>query len=319
MEKMILVTGACGQIGSELTIALREKYGKDNVIATDIAEPSEKLLLSGPFQFIDCTDIKPIGQIVGERKINTIYHLVTILSAASEQNPKQAWNVNIKSLYNVLEVAREHNCDVFAASSPAVFGPGAPKDNTPQDTILRPTSMYGVTKVAGELLCDYYYQKYGVDTRGLRFSGVISYETIPAGGITDYAVEIFYEAIKHRKYTCFLKAGTYLPFMYISDAIEAAIGVMEADPGLLKHRNAFNVTAVSFAPEELAAEIKKYIPEFEMDYDISPIHQAIADSGTHSLDDSAAREEWGWEHEYDLDSMTKVMLERISEKLRVKI
>ncbi len=227
--------------------------------------------------------------------------------------------MNINSLYNVLEIAREFKCDVFAASSPAVFGPGTPKDKTPQDTILRPTSIYGVTKVAGELLCDYYHQKYGLDTRGLRFSGVISYETIPSGGITDYAVEIFYEAIKHRKYTCFLKAGTYLPFMYISDAIKAAIGVMEADPGLLKHRNAFNVTAVSFAPEELEAEIKKYMPDFVMDYDISPVHQAIADSGTNSLDDSAAREEWGWEPEYGLASMTRVMLDKISEKLGIKI
>ena len=319
MKKKILITGACGQIGSELTLALRNKYGKENVIASDISKPSEKLLHSGPFQFIDCTNFKPIEEAVKKFKLNTIYHLVTILSAASEANPQKAWNVNIKSLYNVLEVARANNCSVFAASSPAVFGPSSPKDKTPQDTILRPTNIYGVTKVAGELLCDYYYHRFAVDTRGLRFSGVISYETIPEGGITDYSVEMFYEALKQKKYTCFLKAGTYLPFMYITDAIKAAICLMEADSRKLKHRNAFNVTSVSFAPEELANEIRKYIPDFVIDYDISPIHQAIADSGTNSLDDSAAREEWEWEPDYNLTAITRDMLEKISSKLGKKI
>jgi nucleoside-diphosphate-sugar epimerase len=313
--KKILVTGACGQIGSELTLALRKMYGQTNVIASDIAKPSEKLLNSGPFELLDCTDGSLLEKVVKKFNLNTIYHLVTILSAASEKDPQRAWNVNIKSLHNVLEVARQHQCSVFAASSPAVFGPTTPKDKTPQDTILKPTNIYGITKVAGELLCDYYYQRFGIDTRGLRFSGVISYETIPEGGITDYAVEMFYEALKHKRYTCFLREGTYLPFMYITDAVKAAIKLMEANPEGLKHRNAFNVAAVSFAPEDLAREIQKYIPDFVIDYHVSSVHQSIADSGTNSLDDSAAREEWGWEPEYDLPAIAKDMIEKISMKL----
>lgn len=317
MNGKILITGACGQIGSELSLALRERYGKDNVVASDIAKPSEKVKSSGPFHFLDCTDEEKLKEIVDRYEVGTIYHLAAILSAAGEENPHLAWRVNINGLYNVLEAARERKCRVFAASSPAIFGPDAPKDNTPQDTILRPTNIYGVTKVAGELLCDYYYLKYNVDTRGLRFSGVISYEIIPQGGITDYAVEMCYEAIKTRRYTCFLKAGTYLPFMYIKDAIKAAMGVMDADSAKLKHRNAYNVTAVSFEPEMVAEEIRKYIPEFLLEYDVDPLRQGIADSGTKGLDDRAAREEWGWEHQYDLQSMVKDMLENISKKLNV--
>lgn len=317
MNGKILITGACGQIGSELSLALRERYGKDNVVASDIAKPSEKVKSSGPFHFLDCTDEKKLKEIVDRYEVGTIYHLAAILSAAGEKNPHLAWRVNINGLYNVLEAARERKCRVFAASSPAIFGPDAPKDNTPQDTILRPTNIYGVTKVAGELLCDYYYLKYNVDTRGLRFSGVISYEIIPQGGITDYAVEMCYEVIKTRRYTCFLKAGTYLPFMYIKDAIKAAMGVMDADSAKLKHRNAYNVTAVSFEPEMVAEEIRKYIPEFVLEYNVDPLRQGIADSGTKGLDDRAAREEWGWEHQYDLQSMVKDMLENISKKLNV--
>lgn len=317
MNGKILITGACGQIGSELSLALRERYGKDNVVASDIAKPSEKVKSSGPFHFLDCTDEEKLKEIVDRYEVGTIYHLAAILSAAGEENPHLAWRVNINGLYNVLEAARERKCRVFAASSPAIFGPDAPKDNTPQDAILRPTNIYGVTKVAGELLCDYYYLKYNVDTRGLRFSGVISYEIIPQGGITDYAVEMCYEAIKTRRYTCFLKAGTYLPFMYIKDAIKAAMGVMDADSAKLKHRNAYNVTAVSFEPEMVAEEIRKYIPEFLLEYDVDPLRQGIADSGTKGLDDRAAREEWGWEHQYDLQSMVKDMLENISKKLNV--
>lgn len=317
MNGKILITGACGQIGSELSLALRERYGKDNVVASDIAKPSEKVKSSGPFHFLDCTDEEKLKEIVDRYEVGTIYHLAAILSAAGEENPHLAWRVNINGLYNVLEAARERKCRVFAASSPAIFGPDASKDNTPQDAILRPTNIYGVTKVAGELLCDYYYLKYNVDTRGLRFSGVISYEIIPQGGITDYAVEMCYEAIKTRRYTCFLKAGTYLPFMYIKDAIKAAMGVMDADSAKLKHRNAYNVTAVSFEPEMVAEEIRKYIPEFLLEYDVDPLRQGIADSGTKGLDDRAAREEWGWEHQYDLQSMVKDMLENISKKLNV--
>ncbi|MBN1222742.1 MAG: NAD-dependent epimerase/dehydratase family protein [Candidatus Aminicenantes bacterium] len=319
MRTKILITGACGQIGSELTLALRERYGRENVIASDIVEPSSKLKDSGPFELIDCTNFDRLVEIVSGYGIQTVYHLAAILSAAGEANPQLAWKVNIDGLYNVMEIARQSQCDVFAASSPAVFGPNVPKDNTPQDVLLRPTNIYGVTKVAGELLCDYYHLRYGLDTRGLRFSGVISYETIPQGGITDYAVEMCYEAIKNKKYTCFLRSGTYLPFMYIKDAIKAAIQVMEANPDKLIHRNAYNVTAVCFEPEMVADEIKKYIPEFVLDYDVDPVRQGIADSGTRGMDDTVARKEWGWDHTYDLPAMVRDMLENISKRLNLPL
>ena len=314
--KKILVTGAVGQIGSELTMELRRRYGNDNVIAAGHkTKPGENLLNSGPFEFIDCADITTVADVVKKYKIDTIYHLAAILSAVAEAKPQLAWNVNINGLYNVLEVAREYNCAVFTPSSIGAFGPTTPKDNTPQDTIQHPNTMYGVTKVAGELLCDYYYKKFGVDTRGVRYPGIISNVTLPGGGTTDYAVEIYYEAIKHKKYTCFLKRGTYLDMMYMPDCLKAAIDLMEADPGKLKHRNAFNVTAMSLEPEMIAAEIKKIIPEFTMDYNVDPVKQAIADSWPNNMDDSAAREEWGWEPKYDLTAMTKDMLDVLSKKL----
>lgn len=316
--KEILITGACGQIGSELTMTMRERYGNGNVVASDIAEPPDKIRHSGPFEHLDCTDYNRLMEVSEKYQVNTLCNLVTLLSAESEANPQKAWRVNMNSLYNVLEVARAKKCDVFAASSPACFGPETPK-TAPQDTLQRPTSIYGVTKVAGELLCDYYWRKYGLDIRGLRFSGVISHETIPEGGITDYAVEMFFKALKDKRYSCFLKQGTHLPFMYITDAVKAVIDLIEADPKKLRHRNAFNVAAVSFAPEDLAGEIKKYIPEFTMDYEIDPVCQEIAESVPGRLDDSAAREEWGWRHEHDLASMTRIMLERISEKLNVPV
>jgi nucleoside-diphosphate-sugar epimerase len=315
--KKIMVTGAVGQIGSELTMVLREKYGNDNVIATGHkSKPGEKLLNSGPFQFINCSDIKTVDKVVKKYNVNTIYHLATLLSAVAEENPHLAWDVNINGLYNVLEVARERNCAVFTPSSIGAFGPGTPLDNTPQDTIQRPNTMYGVTKVTGELLCDYYYKRFGVDTRGLRYPGIISYETLPGGGTTDYAVEIFYEAIKNKKYTCFLKQGTYLDMMYMPDAINSAINLMEADPAKLKHRNAFNVTAMSFDPEGIANEINKIIPDFTIDYKVDPTRQAIAESWPNNMDDSAAREEWGWKPEYNLESMTKDMIEKLTIKLK---
>lgn len=314
--KKILVTGAVGQIGSELTMSLRARYGNDNVVAGGRkTKPSEKLLNSGPFEIVDCVDAQAVANVVKKHDIDTIYHLAAILSAVAEANPVLAWNVNINGLYNVLEVARELKCAVFTPSSIGAFGPTTPLDNTPQDTIQRPNTMYGVTKVAGELLCDYYFKRFGVDTRGVRYPGIISNETLPGGGTTDYAVEIYYEAIKHKKYTCNLPAGTFLDMMYMPDAIKAGIDLMEADPARLKHRNAFNVTAMSFDPEIIAAAIRKHIPEFTIDYDIDPVKKAIAETWPNSMDDSVARAEWGWEPEYDLEAMTKDMLEVLSNKL----
>jgi len=315
--KTILVTGAVGQIGSELTMVLREKYGNDTIIATGhTSKPSEKLLNSGPFQYINCLDITTVEEVVKENNVNTIYHLAALLSVVAEERPQLAWDVNMNGLYNVLEVAREHNCAVFTPSSIGAFGLSTPLDNTPQDTIQRPNTMYGVTKVAGELLCDYYYNRFGVDTRGLRYPGIISYETLPGGGTTDYAVEIFYEAIKNKKYTCFLRQGTYLDMMYMPDAIHSAIKLMEADSAKLIHRNAFNVTAMSVDPEDIANEIKKSIPDFIMDYRVDPIRQAIADSWPNNMDDSAASEEWGWKPEYNLEAMTKDMIKKLTIKLK---
>ena len=314
--KKILITGAVGQIGSELTISLRDKYGNDNIVAGGRkTKPSKKLLNSGPFEIVDCNDAKAIANVVKKYDIDTIYHLAAILSAVAEANPILAWNVNINGLYNVLEVAREFNCAVFTPSSIGAFGPTTPLDNTPQDTIQRPNTMYGVTKVSGELLCDYYYKRFGVDTRGVRYPGIISNETLPGGGTTDYAVEIYYEAIKHKKYTCNLPAGTFLDMMYMPDAIKAGIDLMEADPARLKHRNAFNVTAMSFDPEIIAESIRNHISEFTMDYNVDPVKKAIAETWPNSMNDSAAREEWGWEPEYDLEAMTKDMIEVLSKIL----
>ena len=315
--KNILVTGSVGQIGSELTLALRERYGSEHVVAGGRkTKPSPELRESGPFEIVDCTDIKALEKVVKKYKIDTIYHLAAILSAVGEAKPQLAWEVGVNGLYNVLEVAREHRCAVFTPSSIGAFGPSTPQDNTPQDTIQRPTTIYGVTKVTGELLCDYYYKRFGVDTRGVRFPGIISNVTLPGGGTTDYAVEIYYEAIKHKKYTCFIKAGTKMDMMYMPDALKAAIDLMEADPGKLKHRNAFNVTAMSFAPEEIAAEVKKHILQFTMDYKVDPVRQAIAESWPNYMDDRVAREEWDWSPTYDLAAMTKDMIEVLSQKLK---
>jgi len=316
--KKILITGALGQIGSELTPFLRKRYKNENIVASDIKPRLEGIMhQEGPFEHIDCLDAQEIYSVIKKYRIDTIFHLAAVLSATGEKNPQLAWKVNINSLYNVLEIAREYKCAVFAPSSIAAFGPSTPKDNTPQETIQRPNTIYGLTKITGELLCDYYYSKYEVDTRGVRFPGIISYATLPGGGTTDYAVEIFYQALRNKKYTCFLDKDTYLDMMYIPDGLKAAVNLMEADPSRLKHRNAYNVTAESFNPEQLANEIKKYIPDFKINYDVDPTRQAIADSWPNRLDDSAARKDWGWSPDYNLKTMTKDMIEKLKIKLGI--
>ncbi|MGD1996459.1 MAG: NAD-dependent epimerase/dehydratase family protein [Anaerolineae bacterium] len=313
--KHILVTGAVGQIGSELTMALRERYGDENVVATGHkTEPNPELRDSGPFYFIDVTQRETVEAVVDEYDIDTIYHMAAILSAAGEQNPQLAWDVNINGLYHILEIAREREmARVFCPSSIAAFGPDTPKDNTPQETILRPTTMYGLTKVAGELLCNYYFKRFGVDVRGVRYPGIISSETLPGGGTTDYAVEIFYEAIKHKRYTCFLREDTVLPMMYMPDCVRATIVLMEADLSRLEHHADFNLAGLSFSPKELVAEIKKHMPEFVCAYE-PDFRQEIADSWPRSIDDSAAREEWDWKPEYDLAAMVEDMLEKLGKR-----
>jgi len=314
--KKILITGAVGQIGSELATALKKRYGKENVVASDIRMPSDfNPRNDGPFEFLDCLDPHHITRAMQMYNFDTIYHLAAILSAVGEAKPNLAWQVNMYGLYNMLEAARQYHCAVFVPSSIGAFGKSTPKDGTPQDTVQRPDTMYGVTKVAGELLCDYYHKRFGLDTRGVRFPGLISYQTEPGGGTTDYAVEIFSEALKHKKYTCYLDADTRMDMMYMPDAIKGMIDLMEADPDGLIHRNAFNLTAMNFTPAEIADEIKKHIPEFEIEYNVDPVRQAIADSWPNYLDDSAARNEWGWKPTFDMEMMTKDLLEKLSQKI----
>lgn len=314
--KKILITGAAGQIGSELTVALRHRYGDGNVIACGHkTKPGAALLESGPFAFLDIRDFSALTAIAEKQKIDTIVHLAGILSAVAEEKPQLAWDINMTGLTNVLETARTCGCAVFFPSSIGAFGPSTPPDNTPQLTIQRPRSIYGITKLTGELLCDYYFQKFGVDSRGLRFPGIISSETKPGGGTTDYAVEIYYAAVKQKKYCCFLKKGTRLDMMYMKDALWAIITLMEADPARLTTRNAFNVTAMSFAPEDIFAEIKKRIPDFTMTYEVDPLRQAIADSWPNKMDDSEATRQWGWRPEYDLPAMTEEMINTLSRRM----
>ncbi|MEE9207749.1 MAG: NAD-dependent epimerase/dehydratase family protein [Gemmatimonadota bacterium] len=312
----ILVTGAAGQLGTELMVALRQRYGSDAVLATDIrGTPGEA---AGPFQRLDVTDGGAVRRAAADHEADTVFHLAAILSAAGERSPSLTWDVNIGGLRSVLEAARDLGCAIFTPSSIAAFGASTPADPAPQDTIQRPSTMYGITKVAGELLCEYYHSRFGVDTRGLRYPGLISYLTPPGGGTTDYAVEIFYAAVESGRYTCFLDPETRLDMLYMPDAIQAAIQLMETEAASLVHRNAFNVTAMQVTPSEIAAAIRIHSPGFEIEYEIDPVRQAIAESWPRGLDDSAARSEWGWNPAYDLASMTSDMLEKLTAKPQVK-
>ncbi len=316
--KNILVIGSTGQIGSELTMLLRREVPGSTVVAGYIpgAEPKGVLLESGPAEVADVRNGQQLADIVGKYNIDTIYNLAALLSAVAERKPLMAWDIQMNGLINILEVAREKGCAVFTPSSIGSFGPSTPKTGTPQDTIQRPTSMYGVTKVATELLSDYYFHKYGLDTRSVRFPGLISYTTLPGGGTTDYAVEIYYSAVKGEEFVCPIAAGTYMDMMYMPDALRAAIEIMEVDPACLQHRNSFNIASMSFDPEILAAAIRREIPDFKMRYEVDPVREAIAQSWPDRMDDSCARAEWGWAPRYDLETMTKDMIVNLKKKLQ---
>ncbi len=309
--KKILVTGAMGQIGTDLVERLAGIYGAENVVLSGRREFPD---LKYAYESFDVADGKTFYDVIKKHGITDVYHLAAILSATGEKNPDLLWNININGLKNILDIAKEEKLKLFVPSSIAAFGPSTPFDKTPQTTIQRPTTMYGISKVAGELLCDYYYEKYGVDARGVRFPGLISHKQLPGGGTTDYAVHIYFEAVKKAAYTSYIGEGTYMDMLYMDDAIDSMIQLMDADPSKLKNRNAYNITAMSVAPELLEKSIKKIIPEFKLDYDVDPVRQAIANSWPNSLDDSAAREEWGWNPKFDMDKMTEEMITAIRKK-----
>lgn len=311
------MTGAAGQIGAELVPALRARYGAENVVASDVRMPPVGHTGEGPFEHLDCQRSREIESVLRRHGIDTIYHLAALLSAAAESRPRQAWDVNMGGVYRILEAARQHGCAVFHPSSIGAFGPSTPRHGTPQDTVQRPTTMYGVTKVAAELLCDYYAARFGVDTRGLRLPGLVSYVAPPGGGTTDYAVDMFHQALRYGHYVCYLRSDTMLDLMYMPDAVRAMIDVMEADPSRLEHRNAFNVAAFAVTPAMLASAIARHVPGFVVEYEVDPVRQAIADSWPASLDDSAARREWGWAPRFDLDAAVVDMLAHLRERRRV--
>lgn len=314
--KRILITGALGQIGTELALYLADIYGRENILATNRSDKNKEALEDIRFEVLDVTDAKRMFELAKEFKADTIINLAAILSARGETMPQATWNVNVNGVVNTLEVARELNLKVFVPSSIAAFGKGTPLDNTPQVTIQRPNTMYGVTKVSGEILCDYYFKRFGVDTRGVRYPGIISYKTLPGAGTTDYAVHIYYDAIKNHKYTSYIAKGTQMDMLYMPDALKAVVDIMEADPSKLIDRNAFNITAMSLTPEILEESIKKHIKDFVLDYDVDPVRQSIAESWPNSLDDSAARKQWGWSPSFDLDKMTEDMLKNLEKKLK---
>lgn len=314
MDK-ILVIGSSGQIGSELVMELRSRFGNENVIASDIKTPPEDVMKSGVYEKLDVMDDKRLREIISTHGIKQIYHLAAMLSGSAEKNPQKAWDLNMVGLLNILNLAKEKIINkVFWPSSIAVFGPTTPKKNTPQLTVMEPTTVYGISKLAGERWCEYYFAKHGVDVRSIRYPGLISYKTEAGGGTTDYAVEIFYHAIKHKKYECFLKEDAALPMMFMPDAIRATIDLMETDSANVKIRSSYNLSAISFNPEEIAEAIRKHIPEFTISYN-PDFRQKIAESWPQSIDDAEARADWGWKHEYDLDAMTDIMLKEIKKKV----
>lgn len=308
MQKSILIIGACGQIGTELTLALRERFGNDRVVASDIREGNENLMASGPFELLDATNYEAVENIVMHYEIEEIYLMAAMLSAAAEKFPMRAWDLNMNSLFHVLNLAKEKKISkVFWPSSIAVFGPSTPKENTPQRTIMEPSTVYGISKQSGERWCSYYFEKYGVDVRSVRYPGLISWRTLPGGGTTDYAIDIYHSALSHKKYKCFLKADTKLPMMFMDDAIKATIDIMESRPEAIKERSSYNLAAMSFTPSGIAESIKGHIPDFEIEYH-PDFRQDIADSWPSSIDDSQARKDWGWQAQFDLEQTTREML-----------
>ena len=311
MSDTILIIGACGQIGSELTQKLREIYGNNNVVASDIREGKEDLMTSGPFEILDATDTDGILKVVQKYNVTQVYLMAAMLSATAEQYPQKAWDLNMNSLLGVLELAKDkHIKQLYWPSSIASFGPTSPKINTPQQTIMEPTTVYGISKLAGEHWCNYYHNRYGVDVRSIRYPGIISWKTKPGGGTTDYAVDIYFKAVENQSYECFLSENTRLPMMYMQDAVDATIKIMQADADKIKTRTAYNLAAISFTPDEIAKEIKKHIPEFTISYK-PDFRQAIADSWPQVIDDADAREDWKWNHQFDLELMTKEMLKSL--------
>ncbi len=311
MQKSILILGACGQIGTELTYALRDKYGNENVIASDIREGKENLMDSGPFEILDATDYDALEEVVAYYEIDEVYLMAAMLSATAEKFPMRAWNLNMNSLFNVLNLGKEKKIEkIFWPSSIAVFGLNTPKSDTPQSTIMEPSTVYGISKQSGERWCAYYYHKFGVDVRSVRYPGLISWKTMPGGGTTDYAVEIYHKALAEAKYTCFLKADTTLPMMFMDDAIRATLQIMDADAEKVKIRSSYNLSSMSFTPAEMAGSIKKHIPNFEISYD-PDFRQTIADSWPSSIDDSLAQDDWGWKAEFDLEQTTGEMLKNL--------